>query len=82
MVGTGFIAGTHVDWFRMNDPHDERGLKTIPCDSQVDGFKQGFFGFDYGGGGIGCSRCGGCCWRSRRERSGAAISASGGRTRR
>ncbi|MEQ1768213.1 MAG: Gfo/Idh/MocA family oxidoreductase [Devosia sp.] len=39
--------------FRMNDPHDERGFKTILCGSQVDGFKQGFFGFDYGGGGIG-----------------------------
>ncbi len=39
--------------FRMNDPADDRGFKTILCGSQVDGFKQGFFGFDYGGGGIG-----------------------------
>lgn len=39
--------------FRMNEPHDDRGFKTILAGSQVEGFKQGFFGFDYGGGGIG-----------------------------
>jgi len=39
--------------FRMGDPRDDRGFKTILAGSQVDGFKQGFFGFDYGGGGIG-----------------------------
>ncbi len=39
--------------FRMDEPHDDRGFKTILCGSQVEGFKQGFFGFDYGGGGIG-----------------------------
>jgi hypothetical protein len=39
--------------FRMADPRDDRGFKSILCGSQVDGFKQGFFGFDYGGGGIG-----------------------------
>ncbi len=39
--------------FRMRDPADERGFKTIHGGSQVEGFKQGFFGFDYGGGGIG-----------------------------
>jgi predicted dehydrogenase len=39
--------------FRMRDPVDERGFKTILGGSQVDGFRQGFFGFDYGGGGIG-----------------------------
>jgi len=42
MVGTCFIAGTHVDWFRTDDPHDDRGFRTILCGSQVDGFKQGF----------------------------------------
>jgi hypothetical protein len=39
--------------FRMDEPRDDRGFKAILCGSQVDGFKQGFFGFDYGGGGIG-----------------------------
>lgn len=39
--------------FRMADAPDDRGFKSILCGSQVDGFKQGFFGFDYGGGGIG-----------------------------
>ena len=39
--------------FRMNEPHDDRGFKTILCGSQTEGFKQGFFGFDFGGGGIG-----------------------------
>lgn len=39
--------------FRMREPQDERGFKTILCGSQVDGFREGFFGFDYGGGGIG-----------------------------
>ncbi len=39
--------------FRMAEPADARGYKTLLCGSQVDGFKQGFFGFDYGGGGIG-----------------------------
>jgi predicted dehydrogenase len=39
--------------FRMSDSRDDRGFKTILCGSQVDGFRQGFFGFDYGGGGIG-----------------------------
>jgi predicted dehydrogenase len=39
--------------FRMDEPHDDRGFKTILCGSQTEGFKQGFFGFDYGGGGIG-----------------------------
>ena len=39
--------------FRMDEPHDDRGFKTILCGSQIEGFKQGFFGFDYGGGGIG-----------------------------
>jgi predicted dehydrogenase len=39
--------------FRMDEPHDDRGFKSILCGSQVEGFKQGFFGFDYGGGGIG-----------------------------
>ena len=39
--------------FCMRDPVDERGFKTILGGSQVDGFRQGFFGFDYGGGGIG-----------------------------
>jgi predicted dehydrogenase len=39
--------------FRMADARDDRGFKTIHCGSQVDGFREGFFGFDYGGGGIG-----------------------------
>lgn len=39
--------------FRMRDAGDDRGFKTILCGSQVDGFREGFFGFDYGGGGIG-----------------------------
>ena len=39
--------------FRMSDTQDDRGFKTILCGSQVEGFRDGFFGFDYGGGGIG-----------------------------
>jgi predicted dehydrogenase len=39
--------------FRMNEARDDRGFKTILAGSQVEGFKTGFFGFDYGGGGIG-----------------------------
>jgi predicted dehydrogenase len=39
--------------FRMRDDKDDRGFKTILAGSQVEGFKTGFFGFDYGGGGIG-----------------------------
>lgn len=39
--------------FRMAEPADARGFKTLLCGAQVEGFKQGFFGFDYGGGGIG-----------------------------
>lgn len=39
--------------FRMRDHADDRGFRTILGGSQVDGFRQGFFGFDYGGGGIG-----------------------------
>ena len=39
--------------FRMSDKQDDRGFKTILCGSQVEGFRDGFFGFDYGGGGIG-----------------------------
>lgn len=45
--------GNELHVFRMNEPSDDRGFKTILCGSQVEGFKQGFFGFDYGGGGIG-----------------------------
>ena len=39
--------------FRMRDEKDDRGFKTILCGSQTEGFKEGFFGFDDGGGGIG-----------------------------
>ena len=54
--GTLFVENERTNElhvFRMSDPHDDRGFKTILCGSQVDGFKEGFFGFDYGGGGIG-----------------------------
>jgi predicted dehydrogenase len=39
--------------FRMDEPRDDRGFKTILCGAQFDEFRRGFFGFDYGGGGIG-----------------------------
>jgi predicted dehydrogenase len=54
--GTLFVENertSELHVFRMADPHDDRGFKTILCGSQVEGFKAGFFGFDYGGGGIG-----------------------------
>jgi predicted dehydrogenase len=54
--GTLFVENERANElhiFRMGDEKDDRGFKTILAGSQTDGFKQGFFGFDYGGGGIG-----------------------------
>ena len=39
--------------FRMADAPHDRGFKTVLAGSQVEGFREGFLGFDYGGGGIG-----------------------------
>lgn len=54
--GTLFVENERANElhvFRMSEARDDRGFKTILAGSQVDGFKTGFFGFDYGGGGIG-----------------------------
>ena len=54
--GTLFVENERANElhiFRMGDEKDDRGFKTILAGSHTDGFKQGFFGFDYGGGGIG-----------------------------
>lgn len=54
--GTLFVENERANElhvFRMRDHKDDRGFKTILAGSQVEGFKTGFFGFDYGGGGIG-----------------------------
>lgn len=37
----------------MRDTVEDREFKSILCGSQIDGFREAFFGFDYGGGGIG-----------------------------
>ncbi len=55
-TGSLFVANerpNELHVFSMGDAPDDRGFRSILCGSQTEGFKQGFFGFDYGGGGIG-----------------------------